>query len=75
MFKISIGNMLNDFEQGNHEAAESMAAELLGWARLPLLYRAYCHIVSYATLEQISWSNSERHDDFVFGIQELKGWM
>jgi len=47
-FKNSFEEMLGHFGQGNDEAAEAIAAELLLWRNLPVLYRAYAHIVSHS---------------------------
>jgi hypothetical protein len=38
--------MLNHFENSNPEEAEKVAHILLAWGNLPVLYRAYAHIVS-----------------------------
>lgn len=45
-FKIVYLLMLDLWEGGQAAAAEAEAVRLLGWDKVPVLYRAYSHIVS-----------------------------
>jgi len=45
-FKLVYLRMLDLWERGLAAAAEAEANRLLGWDKIPVLYRAYAHIVS-----------------------------
>lgn len=45
-FKLVYLRMLDLWERGQAAAAEAEANRLLGWGKVPVLYRAYAHIVS-----------------------------
>ncbi|KAH0284051.1 hypothetical protein M436DRAFT_66920 [Aureobasidium namibiae CBS 147.97] len=63
MFKDSYEEMLGHFGQGNDEAAEAIAAELLLWSNLPVLYRAYAHIVlAYGPVNGLSHARKAVED-------------
>ncbi|CAD0087501.1 unnamed protein product [Aureobasidium mustum] len=46
--------MLEMWEQGKAAAAEEEATRLLGWGKVPVLYRAYAHIVSPSIVPLVS---------------------
>lgn len=51
-FKNVFNDMIDHFEKAQSEAAEALAHQLISWARLPILYRVYSHVVS--TLPSLS---------------------
>lgn len=46
-FRLVYLRMLDLWERGQAAAAEAEANRLLGWGKVPVLYRAYAHIVSF----------------------------
>ncbi|THZ79207.1 hypothetical protein D6C85_00581 [Aureobasidium pullulans] len=44
-FKNVFNDMIDHFEKAQSEAAEALAHQLISWARLPILYRVYSHVI------------------------------